>query len=75
MEAAELAFYTTRDLIDELIRRKTFLGVVVHAEQEHRGMAWNGEKMFQIHFNSNLQPEEAGRLLDAVAEHLASSEG
>lgn len=75
MDAGELAFYTTRELIDELIRRKTFLGVVVHAEQEQRGKTWNGEKMFQIHFNSNLQPEEAGRLLDAVAEHLADTEG
>jgi hypothetical protein len=65
-----LEFYTTNELVSELMRRKTFLGVVVHSTDELRG-AWSGEKVFQVHFNSNLDTEQAGRLLDAIAAHLA----
>ena len=56
----DLAFYTTEELIEELLSRHTFLGVVVHSTEEHRGTQWQGEKQFQVHFNDNLSPPEAG---------------
>jgi len=62
------AFFTTKELIEELMRRKTFLGVVVHSEQELRGPHWTGEKMFQVHLNENLDPAQASRLLDMSTE-------
>jgi hypothetical protein len=62
--------YTTRELINELMRRKTFLGVVIHSEKELRG-EWPGEGMFQVHFNSNLDPVQVSRLLDAIAQFIA----
>jgi len=65
-----LEFFTTQELISELMRRKTFLGIVVHSTDELRGSTWAGEKVFQVHFNSNLDAEQAGRLLDVVAGHL-----
>ena len=71
MEPSELAFFTTDELIRELMSRKTFLGVVVRAENEERGEAWEGERTFRVHFNENLSAAEAGRLLDAVAPHIA----
>src|SRR5437763_206940 len=70
MQPSDLAFYTTGELITELLRRKTFLGVIVHSEEELKGRAWTGEKVFQIHFNSNLKAAEACRLLDVVADHM-----
>jgi hypothetical protein len=70
MQSSELAFYTTKELVDELMRRKTFLGVVVHSEEELKSAAWTGERMFKVHFNSNLDAEQACRLLDTVTEHM-----
>jgi len=66
----ELAFCTTKELIAELMSRKTFLGVVVHSDQELRGREWGPERMFQVHYNSNLDSVQAARLLDTVAEYM-----
>jgi hypothetical protein len=74
MQESELELYTTRELVDELMRRSTFLGVVVQAAEEMRG-AWDGEKIFQVHYNSNLEREEVYRLLDAVTEHMSRDLG
>jgi hypothetical protein len=70
MPQSELAFCTTTELIEELVRRKTFLGVVVHAETEHRDHTWKGDKVFQVRFNANLDSGEACRLLEVVTAHL-----
>ena len=40
MQPSDLAFYTTKELVAELMQRKTFLGVIVHAEKELKGPAW-----------------------------------
>jgi len=70
MQPTDLAFFTAKELIDELMRRKTFLGVVVHSEQELRHPHWTGEKVFQVHLNENLDSAQASRLLDIVAEYM-----
>lgn len=70
MRNEELELFTSQELIDELMRRPTFLGVVVNALDGIKGGNWNGEKIFQVHFNSNLDAEQACRLLDVVTEHL-----
>jgi hypothetical protein len=69
MEPSALELYTTTELVEELMRRKTFLGVVVHSEQELKG-PWKGERSFRVHYNSNLDAGQACRLLDAVAEYM-----
>jgi hypothetical protein len=70
MQPSDLELYTTRELIEELMRRKTFLGVVIHAEEEFREEQWRGDKVFRVHHNANLRRDEAGRLLDVIAGHL-----
>jgi len=70
MDMGELAFYTNQELINELMRRKTFLGVVVHAEDELRQQGWRGEKIFRVQFNANLERETASGLLDVIAERM-----
>jgi hypothetical protein len=72
MVPTELAFVPTRELVDELVRRQSFLGVVVHALEETRGKGWTGNKNFQVRFNSNLDAEAVSRLLNVVAEGLIS---
>jgi len=71
----DLAFFTSAELIEELLSRHTFLGVIVHSADAHRGRAWEGEawegeKQFQVHFNDNLSPPEAARLLATVSDHM-----
>jgi hypothetical protein len=70
VDPSELAFFTTHELINELLRRKTFLGVVLHCESEHKSREWQGERVFRVHFNENLGTEETTRLLNTVAEYM-----
>jgi hypothetical protein len=74
MDLSDLALFTTSELIDELLRRKTFLGVVVHSEAELKARGWEGTRVFKVRHNENLSPTEAGRLLDVVAEHMIEVE-
>jgi len=70
MQPSDLAFFTSYELIEELMRRKTFLGVVIHAEEDCKGDTWAEEKMFKVHFNSNLTVNEACGLLASVTGHI-----
>ena len=66
---SDLAFYTTQELIDELLRRKTFAGVVIRSEQEYRCNN-RGEKRIFKAYHKNLSAAEVGQLLDAVVQQL-----
>lgn len=70
MDSSDLEFFTARELIDELMRRKTFLGIVVHSKEELKNDNWGEERVFQVHYNSNLKPSEARRLLGAVRKQI-----
>jgi len=70
MEPSDLELYTTKELINELLRRPTFLGVLVHSEEEFRNGVWNGERIFQVRFNTNMDSGQALRLLEAVASRM-----
>ena len=70
MKPSDLEFFSTEELIDELMRRTTFQGVIVHARDEAKERQWNGERVFRVRLNDNLDPEEAGRLLDVVSRHI-----
>jgi hypothetical protein len=70
MQPSDLSFCTTAELIGELMRRTTFMGIVVHSEREHRGAEWGEARVFKVHFSGNLARGQAGRLLEVVAEHI-----
>jgi hypothetical protein len=70
VHGSELAFYSNQDLIAELLRRTTFLGVVVHSDEEVRNRQWGPERMMRVQFNDNLSTEQAGRLLDVVSAQM-----
>ena len=67
---AELAFFTTQELIDELMRRNTFLGVIVHSEEELKYGRWRGQRYFKVQHNANLKTPEVARLLGVVSEYV-----
>lgn len=70
MQPSELELYSSRELINELMRRRTFLGVVIHSEQELKGGDWGDERVFKVHFNGNLDTLSAGQLLETVADYI-----
>ena len=70
MQPADLELYSTQELIHELVRRQTFLGVIIQSEEECKDRNWGPERVFQVHYNSNLTALEASRLLDVVAEYI-----
>jgi hypothetical protein len=74
VDASDLAFFTSNELIDELLRRTTFQGVVVHSEEEHRGGEWTGQRMFKVRYSQDFNAETARRLLEVVASHLDRNE-
>ena len=70
MDSSDLAFFTTDELVEEILRRKTFLGVVIQSEEDYRAPHWGPERIFKVQYNSNLNPEHAARLIDVVAEYM-----
>jgi hypothetical protein len=73
-QPGELELFSTEDLINELMRRTTFQGVVVHARDGAKSRHWDGERVFRIRINQNLAPEEASRLLDVVSQHIGGDD-
>ena len=71
MNPTELELFTTQDLINELLRRTTFQGVIVHAIDGAKSRHWTGERLFAVDHNATLDTEEAGRLLDVVSQYIA----
>jgi len=67
---SDLAFCTTQELIQELLQRKTFLGVLVQSAQEYRCDDWGEQRIFKVRFSENLSASEAGQLLKIVAQHM-----
>lgn len=66
----DLELATTQELIKELLRRRKFLGVVIHAEDDYRGDRWTGARVFKVHYNGNLDGPRVRRLLHAVIDHV-----
>ena len=71
MMSEELSFFSTQELIDEIINRSTFQGIIIHTVDNAKSREWEGERVFRLRFNDNLGSEEAGRLLDVVSRHIA----
>lgn len=72
MSADDLELVSTRELVEELMRRTTFMGIIVHAAEEVKSPRWDEERVFKVHFNQNLDAEQAGRLLGLVGEYMTN---
>lgn len=72
MQPNELELYSTKELINELLRRTTFQGVIIHSRDEARNADWENERVFNVCLNANLDIEKAGRLLGVVSNHLVN---
>jgi hypothetical protein len=74
MNTGELELFATQELINELLRRPTFQGVIVHAVDGAKSGHWDGKRLFAVCHNANLGAEEAGRLLNVISEYIAGRE-
>jgi len=72
MTPRDLELFSTDELIDELLSRSTFQGVVVNSRDEAKSRHWVGERIFNVRHNANLDVEEAGRLLDVIRQYMAT---
>jgi len=70
----ELELFPTEELIEELLSRSTFQGVIVHSRNEAKSRDWSDERVFSVRYNENLGRREVGRLLDLVGRRLAEAE-
>lgn len=75
MDSSDLAFFTTQELISELMRRQTFYGVVVHADGDHKFDDRDAEKNFKVHLHKHLGVEGASRLLGKVSHYMNEWQG
>jgi hypothetical protein len=73
MTVRELELYATEDLIEELLGRSTFQGVVIHSRDAAGNHPEPDETTYSVRFNRNFQTEEVGRLLDILSRRLADA--
>lgn len=71
MHDDDLGLYTSEELVNELLRRQTFLGVLIQGEGDWKGH-WDNVRNFKVLFNGNLRTEEVRRLLGVVTDHLST---
>lgn len=67
----ELELYATEELLDEVLRRSSFQGVVVHSQDAVGNQSEPEERTFSVRFNHNFETEAVRRLLDIVSRRLA----
>jgi len=72
MNPGDLELFSSEALVEELLRRTTFQGVIVHSRDEAKSRDWTGERVFSIRLNANLEVEEAARLLDVVSQSISN---
>jgi len=71
MHSADLELFSTAELIEELLQRTTFQGVIIHSRDEAKSLEWSGERIFRVRHNANFDTEKVGRLLDVVSQYIA----
>ncbi len=64
MKDLELA--TTAEIINELVKRTTFGGIIIHSEEEDRGQAHKNFRLFTA-----LNSEDSSTMLEVALDALA----
>ncbi len=64
----DLELYTSEELIQELLNRTTFVGVLIRSETEAKSAT--GHKCFRVDGSTNLNPEQVLNILDQLVGQL-----
>lgn len=68
----ELELYSTDELVQELLHRATFQGIIFHSHDEFRGKNWDN-KTFRL-FWANVEFAEIKLLVETLREYLEKKE-
>jgi hypothetical protein len=68
---SDLELYTSEQLIQELLSRTTFVGVVIRSENEAKGVS--GHRCFRVDSSANLSYEQTLTILDGLVGQLKAA--
>lgn len=68
---SDLELYTSEELIQELLTRTTFVGVIVRSENEAKGVS--GHRCFRVDSSANLRFDQTLTILDGLVEQLKAA--
>jgi hypothetical protein len=66
--SSDLELYTSEELIQELLSRTTFVGILIRSEKEAKGVS--GHRSFRVDPSDNLNQEQMLTILDGLVGHL-----
>lgn len=68
----DLAFYTSEQLVEELLSRTTLVGIVIRSEDE--AGKTKGHRNFRVDITPNLDQPQAVTILDGLLEQLKAQQ-
>ena len=69
----ELELYSSEQLIEELLNRSTFVGIVIRSEDEAKGVS--GHRYFRVDSSPNLRQEQTLVILDGLVGQMKETTG
>lgn len=68
---SDLELYTSEELIQELLGRTTFVGVLIRSEKEAKGIS--GHRSFRVDSTPNLNDDQTFNILDGLVGQLRAA--
>jgi len=65
---SDLELYTSEELIQELLFRTTFVGVIIRSEKEAKGVS--GHRNFRVDSSPNLNYDQTLTILNGLVSQL-----
>jgi len=65
----ELEYYTTKELIEEITQRNTFVGIILHSFKEAKNKQNPVHEGWDISYN-NISEKQSAELLQKTVEHF-----
>jgi hypothetical protein len=70
----DLSYYTSTELVEELAKRQTFVGVIIHSQSESKGQPITIHENWEITY-SKLSAEQTYELMLNCTEHFKEIAG
>lgn len=67
---SDLELYSSEELIQELLSRTTFVGIVIRSEKEAKGVS--GHRSFRVYSSNNLNTDQTLTILSGLVSQLTS---
>lgn len=67
---SDLELHSSEELIQELLSRTTFVGIVIRSEKEAKGVS--GHRSFRVDSSNNLNTDQTLTILSGLVSQLTS---